>query len=179
MRASLTYSGAQELCRQDSARGEAERDAGRAADQVRPRRQPDHHQGAGADNPGIVPAACRRGDRLEVLLAAIAHSCFWQIVMAPNDLQRDRGKADRFSRQYRTKLGITFQSKQFGNYAPSRCLRAGGAGQRSAPQSRAACCTSTTLRSFCFRSKGLCPNSNLFLEHRNRASTGEVVALRS
>jgi ABC transporter substrate binding protein len=54
-----------QLRRQDSARGEAGRDAGRAADQVRSCRQPDHRQGAGADDPRIVPAARRRGDRIE------------------------------------------------------------------------------------------------------------------
>ena len=101
--------------------------------------------------------------------------------MAPDDLQRDRGKADcsEISRRYRTKLGMIFQSKQLGKVRPLPLPKELAArGQRSAPEP-GGMCTSTTLRSFCFRSKGLCPNSNFFLQHRNRASTGEVVALRS
>src|SRR5262249_12715499 len=54
-----------QLCRQDSTRRETGGPSGRAADQIRSRRQPDHRQGTGADDPGIVPAACRRGDRVK------------------------------------------------------------------------------------------------------------------
>jgi ABC-type uncharacterized transport system substrate-binding protein len=52
------------LCRQNSARGKAGRPPRRAADQVRSRHQSDHRQGAWADDPGIVSAARRRGDRV-------------------------------------------------------------------------------------------------------------------
>jgi hypothetical protein len=76
--------------------------------------------------------------------------------MASNDPPRDRGKADRseISLRYRTKLGITFQSKHLAKYALSRCLKSGRRGPaKRAPEPGGACCTSTTLRSFCFRSK--------------------------
>ena len=48
------------LCRQDSARGEARRHAGRAADQVRSRHQPDDRQGARPDDPGCCSPAPTR-----------------------------------------------------------------------------------------------------------------------
>jgi hypothetical protein len=68
-----------------------------------------------------------------------------------HDLQRDRGKAHRseISLRYRTKLGITFQSKQLGKYAPSRCLKSWRRGPaKRAPEPGGACCTNTTLRIF-------------------------------
>src|SRR5262249_49391283 len=51
-------------CRQDSARGEAGRHPGRTADEVRFRHQSDDRQGARLDDPGVVPPARRRGDRV-------------------------------------------------------------------------------------------------------------------
>src|SRR5262249_31345266 len=50
--------------RQDSARYEARRHSGRAAIEIRARRQSDHRQGARPDDPGFLPAARRRGDRM-------------------------------------------------------------------------------------------------------------------
>ena len=50
--------------RQDSARDEARRYSGRAADQIRARHQSHDRQGARLDDPRIVPAARRRGDRM-------------------------------------------------------------------------------------------------------------------
>ena len=44
--------------------GRAGRPPGRAADQIRACRQPPDRQGAWADDPGGVPRACRRGDRM-------------------------------------------------------------------------------------------------------------------
>src|SRR6516162_9533260 len=44
--------------------GRTRRHPGRAADQVRSRHQSHHRQGARADDPGIIPAARRRGDRM-------------------------------------------------------------------------------------------------------------------
>ena len=55
---------AADLRRQDSARGEAGRHPGRAADQVRARHQSHDCQGARPRNPGIIPRARRRGDRI-------------------------------------------------------------------------------------------------------------------
>src|SRR5262249_58711366 len=52
------------LCRQDSARSEAGRSAGRAANQVRFHHQPDHCQGARARRARGCPRACRRRDRM-------------------------------------------------------------------------------------------------------------------
>src|SRR5262245_2427007 len=52
------------LCRQNTARGEARRSPGRAANQVRSHHQSDYCQGTRPDNPGGVPAARRRGDRM-------------------------------------------------------------------------------------------------------------------
>src|SRR5262249_52243626 len=43
---------------------QAGRASGRAADQIRSRRQFDHSQGARPDDPGIIPDA-RRGDRMK------------------------------------------------------------------------------------------------------------------
>src|SRR6516162_2048644 len=45
--------------------GRTRRHPGRAADQVRSRHQSHHRQGARADDPGIIPAASRRGDRMK------------------------------------------------------------------------------------------------------------------
>src|SRR5437870_5122970 len=45
--------------------GEAGRNSGRAGDQVRSRHQSYNRQGARADDPGVVPAARRRGDRMK------------------------------------------------------------------------------------------------------------------
>jgi ABC-type uncharacterized transport system substrate-binding protein len=53
------------LCRQDSARGEAGRHSGRATEKVRSHHQSDDRQGARADNPGGVLAACQRGPRMK------------------------------------------------------------------------------------------------------------------
>src|SRR5262249_45603126 len=50
--------------RQNSARDEARRHPGRAADQVRSYRQPDHRQGAWAQNIANLPRPRRRGDRI-------------------------------------------------------------------------------------------------------------------
>src|SRR5262249_9584403 len=47
------------------ARDEAGRPSGRAADQVRPRHQSDHRQGTRPQNPGVISAARRRGDRVK------------------------------------------------------------------------------------------------------------------
>src|SRR6516162_2740062 len=44
--------------------GRTRRHPGRAADQVRSRHQSHHRQGARADDPGIIPAARRRGNRM-------------------------------------------------------------------------------------------------------------------
>src|SRR5262249_36604866 len=52
------------LCRQDSARGEAGRHSGRATEKGRSHHQSDDRQGARADNPGGVLAACQRGPRM-------------------------------------------------------------------------------------------------------------------
>src|SRR5262249_43784850 len=52
------------LCRQNSARGQAWRHSGRAADQVRSRHQSHDRQGARPHNSRIIPAARRRGDRM-------------------------------------------------------------------------------------------------------------------
>src|SRR5262249_9362713 len=49
---------------QDSARSQASRHPGRAANQVRSRHQSYNRQGARADHPRDVPGACRRGDRI-------------------------------------------------------------------------------------------------------------------
>src|SRR5215831_3308895 len=49
----------------NSARRQARQNPGRAADQVRSRHQSDHGQGARADDPGVVPAPRRRGDRVK------------------------------------------------------------------------------------------------------------------
>src|SRR5262249_38473782 len=54
------------LCRQDSARREACRPPGRAADEVRSRPQSYDRQGARPDDPGGVPAARRGGDRMSM-----------------------------------------------------------------------------------------------------------------
>ncbi len=51
-----------QLCRQDSARGQAGRHPRRAAEQVRSYHQPYDSQGARPLDPGIVPPARRRGD---------------------------------------------------------------------------------------------------------------------
>ncbi len=51
-----------QLCRQDSARGQAGRHPRRAAEQVRSYHQPYVSQGARPLDPGIVPPARRRGD---------------------------------------------------------------------------------------------------------------------
>src|SRR5262249_41296698 len=51
--------------RQNSARDEARRDSGRAADQVRSYRQPDHRQGAWAQNIANLPRPRRRGHRMK------------------------------------------------------------------------------------------------------------------
>src|SRR5207249_4109780 len=51
--------------RQDFAWDEAGRHPGRATDQIRSRHQSDHCQGARADDPGILPVARRRGDRMK------------------------------------------------------------------------------------------------------------------
>jgi hypothetical protein len=56
--------------RQDSSRGEARRNSGRAGDQVRTRHQSYNRQGARADNPGDVPGARRRGDRMSLVMSA-------------------------------------------------------------------------------------------------------------
>src|SRR5262249_12998642 len=53
------------LCRQDFARRQAGRASGRAAHQIRARRQSDHGQGARSGDPGAVPAARRRVDRMK------------------------------------------------------------------------------------------------------------------
>src|SRR5262249_6500056 len=53
-----------QLCRQDSARGEAGRSTDRAANQVRFRHQPYHCQDARLGNAGISLTARRRGDRM-------------------------------------------------------------------------------------------------------------------
>src|SRR5262249_21163419 len=50
--------------RQNSAGDEARRHPGRAADQVRSGRQPDHRQGAWAQNIADLPRPRRRGDRM-------------------------------------------------------------------------------------------------------------------
>jgi len=50
------------LCRQDSARGEARRHAGRAAHKLRSHHQSYDCEGTRADDPGAVPASRRRGD---------------------------------------------------------------------------------------------------------------------
>ena len=52
------------LCRQNSARGQAWRHSGRAADQVRSRSQSNDREGAGPHDSRIVPAARRRTDRV-------------------------------------------------------------------------------------------------------------------
>src|SRR5262249_2336407 len=52
------------LRRQNSAWNEAGRHPGRAADQVRTRRQPDDRQGTWPHDPGDIPRARRRGDRM-------------------------------------------------------------------------------------------------------------------
>jgi len=49
-----------------AARGEAGRTPGRATDQVRSHHQSYDRQGARPDDPGIVPIARRRGDRVAV-----------------------------------------------------------------------------------------------------------------
>src|SRR5262249_21956872 len=51
--------------RQDSARGEAGRTPGRAANQIRSGHKSDHRQGARPYNSGVIPAARRRGDRVK------------------------------------------------------------------------------------------------------------------
>ena len=53
------------LCRQDSARGEASRHPGRAADQVRSHHQPDHCQGARPRSAADAARPRRRGDRIK------------------------------------------------------------------------------------------------------------------
>jgi hypothetical protein len=50
--------------RQDSARDKARRYPGRAADRIRARSQPDDRQGTRLDDPRIVSAARRRGNRM-------------------------------------------------------------------------------------------------------------------
>src|SRR5262249_47677714 len=50
--------------RQDPARGEARRLAGRAADQVRSHHQSDHRRGARPDHPANAARSRRRGDRM-------------------------------------------------------------------------------------------------------------------
>src|SRR5262249_9772395 len=61
------------LCRQDSARDEAGRHPGRAADQVRSRHQSHHRQGARPQDTGVVPIARRRGDRMMGWMAPLRH----------------------------------------------------------------------------------------------------------
>src|SRR5262249_14664659 len=52
------------VCRQDSARGEARRHPGRAADQVRPHHQSDDRKGAWPRSPPGLARPRRRGDRV-------------------------------------------------------------------------------------------------------------------
>src|SRR5262249_53541425 len=51
--------------RQDSARGEAGRNPDRAGDQIRSDHQSHYCQGAWPDDPRVLPAARRRGDRMK------------------------------------------------------------------------------------------------------------------
>jgi hypothetical protein len=85
-------------------RGEAGRHASRAADQVRSRHQPDHRQGARADDPGIISAARRRGDRIIAGFAAIAYGRFWHLCdIARSRIDvRFRGLTRTLSRHRRT-----------------------------------------------------------------------------
>jgi ABC-type uncharacterized transport system substrate-binding protein len=59
------------LRRQNFARGEAGRPPSRAADEVRSHHQLDDRKGARADDSGVVPAARRRGDRVNGGMSAI------------------------------------------------------------------------------------------------------------
>src|SRR5262249_28103799 len=67
--------------RQDSDRSEARRHSGRAAEKVRSRNQFDDRQGAQADDPGIVPIARRRVDRMNrrVLMALLGGAVAWPL----------------------------------------------------------------------------------------------------
>src|SRR5262249_27126257 len=61
------------LCRQDSSRGKARRDSGRAADQVRSRYQSDHRQGARPRSSAYAARPRRRGDRAMGWMAPLLH----------------------------------------------------------------------------------------------------------
>ena len=61
------------LCRQDSARSKTRRPTGRAADQVRSRRQLDHREGPRPLNSALVARPRRRGDRM--ISAASSSRC--------------------------------------------------------------------------------------------------------
>ncbi len=68
------------ICRPHPSRRETRRAARAAADQIRSGDKPDHRQGAGprcADDPA---RACRRGDRIAALFAALAHRRYCEIV---------------------------------------------------------------------------------------------------
>src|SRR6516164_10758025 len=52
------------VARQDPARNQTRRYPGRATDDVQARRQPQDRHGAWLDDPRIIPAARRRGDRM-------------------------------------------------------------------------------------------------------------------
>jgi putative tryptophan/tyrosine transport system substrate-binding protein len=58
------FSSRRRVCRQDSARGEAWRPAGRAANEVRVHHQSDDRKGAWADDPCIIDVTCRRTNRI-------------------------------------------------------------------------------------------------------------------
>jgi putative tryptophan/tyrosine transport system substrate-binding protein len=71
---------------------EARRPSGRAADQVRSRRQSQDRQAARPRNPRVLPRPCRRGDRVRrrAFLAALAASAAWPLHAQGQPMQRVR-----------------------------------------------------------------------------------------
>src|SRR5215469_129430 len=69
------------LCTQDFARRAARQPARGAADQVRPGRQRQDREGTWAHDPGIVPSACRRGDRVtrRKVIALLGGAAAWPL----------------------------------------------------------------------------------------------------
>src|ERR1700746_853325 len=77
--------------RQGPPRHQARRPPGRAADQVRARRQPKNRQGARADHPRILPRPRRPGDRISAPALAVFSAGPPELIAPTRDKAKEWG----------------------------------------------------------------------------------------